>query len=120
MDEVVQSIRRVTDLMGEISAASREQSQGVSQIGDAVNQMDTVTQQNAALVEQSAAAADSLKVQAQQLVTAVAVFRTGGAEAANSPIPQAAPAPRLARAGSRAPAAAPRAALTGTDDWQSF
>ena len=121
MDEVVQSIRRVTDLMGEISAASREQSQGVSQIGDAVNQMDTVTQQNAALVEQSAAAADSLKVQAQQLVTAVAVFRTGGVEAANSPIPQAAPAPRQVRAGSRAAAAPARAALTGTDDdWQSF
>jgi hypothetical protein len=75
MAEVVGSIRRVTDIMGEISAASVEQSAGVSQVGDAVSQMDQVTQQNAALVEESAAAAESLKTQAQQLVQAVAVFK---------------------------------------------
>ena len=63
--------------MGEISAASVEQSEGVRQVGDAVNQMDRTTQQNAALVEQSAAAAESLKHQAHQLVEAVAVFRLG-------------------------------------------
>ena len=75
MTEVVGAIRRVTDIMGEISAASTEQSAGVSQIGEAVSQMDQVTQQNAALVEESAAAAESLKVQAQQLVQTVAVFK---------------------------------------------
>ena len=61
--------------MGEISAASTEQSAGVAQVGEAVTQMDQATQQNAALVEESAAAAESLKAQAQQLVQAVAVFK---------------------------------------------
>jgi methyl-accepting chemotaxis protein len=75
MNEVVSSIKRVTDIMGEISAASVEQSTGVSQVAEAVSQMDQVTQQNAALVEESAAAAESLKAQAQQLVQTVAVFR---------------------------------------------
>ena len=72
MTEVVSAIRRVTDIMGEISAASTEQSAGVSQVGEAVTQMDQATQHNAALVEESAAAAESLKVRAQQLVQAVA------------------------------------------------
>jgi methyl-accepting chemotaxis protein len=75
MAEVVSSIRRVTDIMGEISTASAEQSAGVTQVGEAVSQMDQATQQNAALVEESAAAAESLKGQAQQLVQAVAVFK---------------------------------------------
>ncbi len=75
MTEVVGSIKRVTDIMQEITAASVEQSQGVSQVGEAVTQMDQVTQQNAALVEESAAAAESLKLQAQQLVQVVAVFK---------------------------------------------
>ena len=75
MAEVVGSIKRVTDIMGEISSASSEQSAGVSQVGEAVTQMDQATQQNAALVEESAAAADSMKSQAQQLVQAVALFR---------------------------------------------
>ncbi len=75
MTEVVASIRRVTDIMGEISAASTEQSQGVAQVGEAVTQMDHTTQQNAALVEQMAAAASSLKGQAQDLVQAVATFK---------------------------------------------
>ena len=74
MGEVVSGIKRVTDLMGEISAASLEQSQGVSQVGEAVAQMDQVTQQNAALVEEMAAAASSLKSQAQDLVGTVLVF----------------------------------------------
>jgi methyl-accepting chemotaxis protein len=77
MTEVVSSIKRVTDIMGEISAASTEQSAGVSQIGEAVTQMDQATQQNAALVEESAAAAESLKTQARHLVEAVAVFKLG-------------------------------------------
>jgi methyl-accepting chemotaxis protein len=80
MQEVVSSIRRVTDIMGEISAASKEQSQGVSQVGEAVTQMDQVTQQNAALVEEMAAAASSLKSQAEDLVQTVAVFKLGGSD----------------------------------------
>ncbi|MBT9505121.1 methyl-accepting chemotaxis protein [Rhodoferax sp.] len=80
MNEVVNGIKRVTDLMGEISAASREQSQGVSQVGEAVTHMDQVTQQNAALVEEMSAAANSLKSQAQDLVSTVSVFKiTSGA-----------------------------------------
>ena len=75
MTEVVSSIKRVTDIMQEITAASVEQSLGVSQVGDAVTQMDQVTQQNAALVEESAAAAESLKLQAQELVQVVSVFK---------------------------------------------
>ncbi len=75
MTEVVGSIRRVTDIMGEISAASNEQSLGVGQVGEAVTQMDQATQQNAALVEQMAAAASSLKTQAQDLVGVVAAFK---------------------------------------------
>ena len=74
MTEVVASIRRVTDIMGEISAASSEQSSGVAQIGEAITQMDQVTQQNAALVEEMAAAASTLKAQAQELVESVSVF----------------------------------------------
>jgi methyl-accepting chemotaxis protein-1 (serine sensor receptor) len=80
MQQVVAAIQRVTDLMGEISAASQEQSSGVAQIGEAVTQMDHATQQNAALVEESAAAASSLKSQAHDLVQAVAVFRLGAGQ----------------------------------------
>ena len=74
MNEVVTAIRRVTDIMAEISTASAEQSAGVAQVGAAVHKMDETTQQNAALVQQSAAAAQSLKSQAQSLVEAVSVF----------------------------------------------
>jgi methyl-accepting chemotaxis protein len=75
MTEVVSSIRRVTDIMGEISAASSEQSAGVAQVGEAVSSMDQATQQNAALVEEMAAAASSLKSQANDLVQVVGVFK---------------------------------------------
>ena len=75
MTEVVSSIKRVTDLVGEISAAGNEQSLGVAQVGEAVTQMDQTTQQNAALVEEMAAAASSLKSQAQDLVQVVATFK---------------------------------------------
>jgi len=78
MNEVVSSIRQVTDIMGQISSSSHEQSIGVSEVGEAVAQMDQVTQQNAALVEEMAAAAGSLKSQAHELVDVVAVFKTGG------------------------------------------
>ncbi len=75
MEEIVTSIRRVTDIMAEISAASDEQSSGIEQVNQAVIQMDEVTQQNAALVEEAAAAAESLEEQAQKLSGSVAVFR---------------------------------------------
>jgi methyl-accepting chemotaxis protein len=75
MGEVVQAIRRVTDIVGEISHASAEQSNGVALVGQAVNEMDRATQQNAALVEQSAAAAESLRAQARDLVSSVSAFR---------------------------------------------
>ncbi len=75
MDEIVVAVRRVTDIMGEISAGSAEQSTGIEQINEAVTQMDDVTQQNAALVEQAAAAAQALEEQADELRRAVSVFR---------------------------------------------
>ncbi|WP_271466190.1 methyl-accepting chemotaxis protein [Paracidovorax valerianellae] len=84
MTEVVTAIRRVTDIIGEVSAASTEQSQGVAQVGEAITQMDQVTQQNAALVEESAAAASSLSTQAQQLLQAVAIFKLGAQSEAGS------------------------------------
>jgi len=77
MTEVVTSIQRVTDIMGTISVASAEQAQGVAEVGTAVTQMDQSTQQNAALVEEMAAAASSLKGQAEELVQTVAVFKLG-------------------------------------------
>ena len=79
VDEVVASIKHVSEIVARISAASAEQSLGVQQVGQAVGQMDQVTQQNAALVEESAAAAEGLKQQAHDLVQAVALFRIGGA-----------------------------------------
>ena len=75
MQEIVASIRRVTDIIGEITAASLEQSSGIEQVNQAVTQMDQVTQQNAALVEEAAAAAESLQDQAVELEQTVAVFR---------------------------------------------
>ncbi len=82
MEEIVGAVKRVTDIMGEISAASAEQSAGIEQVNQAVTQMDTVTQQNAALVEQAAAAAGSLEEQAKRLKQAVSTFRLGTAQLA--------------------------------------
>jgi methyl-accepting chemotaxis protein len=136
MDEVVQAIRRVTDIVGEISHASAEQSTGVAQVGQAVTEMDRATQQNAALVEESAAAAESLRRQAAQLLESVAVFKLAGGEpavmAAAAP-PATVPvlvetvdrrgpnrATNVTRPAFRSAVAAP-AAKTGTDgDWESF
>ncbi len=86
MSEIVGAIRRVTDIVGEISSASAEQSAGVAQIGEAVTQMDKSTQQNAALVEESAAAAESLRDHARRMVETVAVFKLapGGASGSAS------------------------------------
>jgi len=80
MNEVVISIRHVTDIMNEINSASSEQNDGISQIGQAVTHMDESTQQNAALVEQTAAAAESMKNQAQQLVQTIAMFQINQGE----------------------------------------
>jgi methyl-accepting chemotaxis protein len=75
MDKIVQSVRQVADIMGEITAASAEQSSGIEQVNIAITAMDTATQQNAALVEQAAAAAASMQEQAVTLSQAVSVFR---------------------------------------------
>ena len=111
MTEVVQSIRRVTDLMGEINAASSEQASGVAQVGEAVTQMDQATQQNAALVEEMAAAAGSLSSQAQELVQAVAVFKLDASQSGASAYstPTARPAPNAAPVRIPAPARKPTA-----------
>ncbi|WP_229427198.1 methyl-accepting chemotaxis protein [Massilia atriviolacea] len=87
MDNVVESVRRVTDIMAEISAASHEQSAGIAQINQAIAQMDSATQQNAALVEQAAAAAESMQDQAARLSQVVGVFRLDGMGGAPPRIP---------------------------------
>ena len=114
MSEIIAAVRRVTDIMGEISAASEEQSNGIDQVAKAVSQMDEVTQHNAALVEEAAAAAQSLETQAEALMVAVAVFKT---DAPAAPAASAAPAKTLSSvsgsgagtgAGRTQPAAVPR------------
>ncbi len=118
MGEIVGSIRNVSNIVAEITSASAEQSSGISQVGDAVGQMDRVTQQNAALVEESAAAAESLKGQAQQLVQAVAVFKlshqdgiASGVSMSVSKATSVAPAARVASTVPAKPKKATRAAL---------
>ena len=103
MTDIVTQVRRVADLIGEIGAAAQEQGQGISQVSDAINQLDQTTQQNAALVEESAAAAASLNEQAATLVKLVSVFQLGSEESAAShaapaTTPGAAHAPRQAHA----------------------
>ena len=137
MTEVVSSIRRVTDIMGEISAASNEQASGVAQVGEAVTQMDQATQQNAALVEEMAAAGSSLKSQAQDLVQAVAVFKLAqGQGSFSSSKPHVAaphsPPMRIAQAKKdvakaakkpdalNAPAPTARSSKANGDEWESF
>ncbi|MBO9538414.1 methyl-accepting chemotaxis protein [Herbaspirillum sp.] len=122
MTEVVASVRRVTDIVGEISAASQEQSSGIAEIGRAVTQMDEATQQNAALVEQAAAAAQSLQEQAAHLADVVAGFKLDDSEPrhAAAPLPRpaapvhAAAAPALAPAAKKPAVAKPAAALPAT------
>ncbi len=150
MDELVAAVRHVSDLVGEISAASKEQSLGVGQVSEAIAQMDQTTQQNAALVEESAAAAAGLQRQAQDLVKAVSNFKLQllatqtapalarapamqpapqpAAAPVQSPAPPPVAAPRAASA--KLPAAAPVAAAApktaqpvtpgADDDWESF
>ncbi|KWC56620.1 methyl-accepting chemotaxis protein [Burkholderia ubonensis] len=141
MTEVIGAVQRVTDIMGEIAAASEEQSGGIDQVARAVTQMDEVTQQNAALVEEAAAAAQSLDEQAARLRETVAVFQLDDGAAQrrttvpavarrvtpapalaardshDAPAPRAAVAPPARRA---APAPAPAPVAAGNDDWETF
>ncbi|RBC06390.1 methyl-accepting chemotaxis protein [Xanthomonas oryzae pv. oryzae] len=127
MGEIVASVQRVTDIMGEISAASQEQSAGIEQVNQTVTQMDETTQQNAALVEEATAAARSLEEQAVGLTQAVAVFKTEHgttSDARTAPVAKVAQAARakLATAG-RTAAAKPRALAASTNaetSWQEF
>ncbi|MDP2143628.1 MAG: methyl-accepting chemotaxis protein, partial [Gallionella sp.] len=128
MEEIVTSIKRVTDIMSENTAASVEQSAGIEQVNLAITQMDEVTQQNAALVEEAAAAAESLEEQAQNLSVAVATFKTdesGGSALAVRRAP-AAPARKAAPAkasSAKAPARAlakPKAKADGEEEWEEF
>jgi methyl-accepting chemotaxis protein len=94
MQDIVQSVQRVTDMIGEITAASTEQSAGIAQVNQSVGNLDQMTQQNAALVEESAAAAQSLREQAEQLAQVVATFKLAGGPAAMAAAPAPRPAPR--------------------------
>ena len=139
MDEVVNSVKRVTDIMAEISAASQEQSVGIEQVNQAVGQMDQVTQQNAALVEEAAAAAGSLQDQASQLAKVVSVFKLDSSQdyeivkVATAPIATAGLTSKQTRIqpslGTRTHSAprnlAPRSSMapvqtTNTDGWEEF
>jgi methyl-accepting chemotaxis protein len=129
MAEVVASVKRVTDIMAEITAASLEQSSGIEQVNQAIVQMDQVTQQNAALVEESAAAAESMEEQAKQLSTVVAVFKVAGgnvATPAKAVIERARGAAKVAampakRAKAMRAATPPAVRRTDTDDeWAEF
>jgi methyl-accepting chemotaxis protein len=123
MQEIVESVRRVTDIMSEISAASAEQTAGIEQINEAITQMDQVTQQNAALVEEAAAASASMQEQAANLTRAVSVFQVGGdaAVAAVRAAPAAPAKPRVVLAAPKA--AAPRKPLKHAApeaEWEAF
>ncbi len=132
MNEVVTSVRQVTDIVAAISAATDEQNAGIAQVHQAITQMDKVTQENASLVEETAAAAQLLRDQAEELSQAVAAFKISGSQA---PAPAAKPAASRAKvapigsAVARAPAApaAKRAAPARlanakpvSDDWEEF
>ncbi len=113
MEEIVASVRRVSDLIGEITASSTEQRDGIAQVNQAVTHLDQMTQQNAALVEESTAAAASMRDQAQKLAEVVAMFNVG-AVAAPPPAAARAPAPRPVMNATARAATAPRAIGTKT------
>jgi methyl-accepting chemotaxis protein len=126
MDEIVNAVKRVTDIMGEISAASTEQSQGIEQVNQAIAQMDETTQQNAALVEEAAAAAESLQDQAGSLAQAVSVFKLdGGSGRISHALAAPAPSRRSERPSLPAPERAmrklsPNANSGPEDEWEEF
>jgi methyl-accepting chemotaxis protein len=121
MQEIVVSIKQVSDIIGEITSASIEQNAGIGQVTQAVSEMDHTTQQNAALVEESAAAAESLKGQAQELVSAMAVFNLGDsyvAAAAPPPKRRAEPVPSIKMA--KPLARVSRAKADKENEWDEF
>ncbi|MFC5513852.1 methyl-accepting chemotaxis protein [Massilia jejuensis] len=132
MEQVVESIRRVTDIMAEITHATGEQSGGIEQVNRSISLMDEATQQNAALVEESAAAAASMQEQAAKLAQVVGVFKLDArAVPAAAPVKAAAPPVRAIAAGSRPAARAPKApvptsvepaprATAGAEEWEAF
>jgi methyl-accepting chemotaxis protein len=129
IDNIVTSVQKLADIVGEISSASREQSSGISQVGEAVTQLDHATQQNAALVEESAAASESLRSQAQQLVGAVAGFKLDGQSHAPTQVQRSTAAHPSSTALRRQPfqpkpATKPPASKASNraadDDWASF
>ncbi|MDP3249217.1 MAG: methyl-accepting chemotaxis protein, partial [Polaromonas sp.] len=132
MDEIVDSVKRVTDIMAEITAASQEQTQGIEQINQAITQMDQVTQQNAALVEEAAAAASSLQEQASGLSQVVSVFRLnqepplghGAGPRHRAPAyksaPMQPPGEKAAIAAPRRPAAPGGELVTAEGNWETF
>ena len=114
MSDIVGAVTRVTDIMGEIASASDEQSRGIDQVGTAVTEMDRVTQQNAALVEESASAAVALEQQASRLSQAVAVFKVRAEKRLSTPVtPATVTAPVMASRQNRTPAAA-------DNNWETF
>ena len=122
MQEIVGSVQRVSDIIGEITAASAEQSDGIGQVSSAVTQLDRMTQQNAALVEQGAAAAESLKEQAVRLAGAVGTFKVDPQPSAPRGAPSAPSRSVPASPSALAPRAAPPAATQppSDDDWEKF
>jgi methyl-accepting chemotaxis protein len=123
MTDIVAQVKRVNDLIGEISASSQEQSTGIGQIGDAVSQLDQVTQQNAALVEESAAAAESLKHQAASLALTVSAFKVSNGTAAPAPAvahKPAAAASSQAKPRTATPASPKVAPQPNQGEWATF
>jgi len=123
LEEIVAGAKRVGDIISEIAAAGAEQTSGITQVNLAVGQMDDMTQQNAALVEEAAAASESLDEQGQALQRLIAFFDTGVEVALKAPAPTAAPtpAPRAEPTPAiRTPAAAPAQVATGDDEWDEF
>jgi methyl-accepting chemotaxis protein len=110
MTEIVASVQRVTDIIGEISAAAREQSEGIAVVNGSVVQLDQMTQQNAALVEESAAAAESLREQSARMADAISVFKLSGASASRGFAAKTPVAPKKAASAPAKPAAAKPAA----------
>jgi hypothetical protein len=102
LGEIMESVKRVSDIVAEIAAASEEQAGGIDQMNNAVTQMDDTTQQNAALVEEAASAAKAMEQQAQHLVTHMAFFRTQGAASIAAPSDPSVPERRQSPASTRA------------------
>ncbi|ANE74962.1 methyl-accepting chemotaxis protein [Dickeya solani] len=117
MEDILKSVTNVTDIMGEIASASSEQSKGISQVGTAITQMDSVTQQNAALVEQSSATSSSLEEQAHHLNEIVSVFKLPGVADATAARRELKPAGKVAALANLNPTS--RQEKAG-DDWTSF